>query len=625
MNDMPDAVWEKYQQACGEMARQLPGWQDTYPSDPAVAVLELMAGLSLVQEEYLAQIRPEHYQGFLTLLGETPVERTPASLLAPLAPGPAPRPGQRFWVDGVPFEVSRGYQPAQSRLTGVDALGPCRWRLTFDPPLSAGEQATLWCQITPEQGRTPPSSHTRPPVCLLWQGDGEPQPVADGTCGLLTSGWLHITPQSCTHSLVLWAEGTTEGTPQVNRFSLAPVPLEQRDTRSDYQVLEPPFLLPDLWEEDLVLRCFAPEGRHTWREIGFTREYRRLLPQGDPLAELLVVGCRPDFASTFSLRPTAMEEVELERDILPGSLSLLIQEEDGLWRRCPVDTQPLPVTRTRGCIWHEADHTLRFGNGRDCQAPRGTQVLVIRCASTLGQRGNGIDGPLEGAGGTLLPLAPSAGGTDWESPEAAFARAVKEQSAPLRAVTCADYEAIARQSPGLHLARVKAFTNQAMGRSGAGVTVLAQPAGASTLTPWQQGELARWLDGFRLIGVPVTVLGPRYVPVQAKLSLLLHEPVEHEAIWAAVLNKADGVAGGLDFGSPLSHEALYAALGGLSGVRQVGSLTLETHGEGCRPDGRGGYTAQPDVLFRLEQLDVTCGLGEDVWSVRFDGTGQIVT
>lgn len=515
-----------YRQARDWMAELLPGWSDRIPSDPAVAVLELAARLSAAQDRRLEQVREEHWLAYLKLLGERPAQLTPARLLARPVRREGLCEGMRFFIDGVPFEAADGWRHGDNgvesavllqdgRETALAEDAPLRLaagrgaelRLTFRGPLAAGVPARLWFGLLPEPGRVPPDGDTPPPAALAALAGGEggwtPADCRDGTCGLLRSGSVTVTPPREADALLISVRGEIEGEPRISAVVWEPVLLEQRRTRSRCLELAPPFLLPPGCAGNWALRFFLRQGAG-WRqdEALFIRDGCVAGWKDCPPA-IRVVAAEPDFSALHPLRELAGEEVCLEEDgVLPQSLRAMV-EEDGLWYDCPVGGPEGASTLPRGCRWDGARRALRFGDGRDFRVPRAGRLLVAGCARTLGRGGNGAGGPLAQGGVSLLPLGPASGGQDGEDARTAFLRAARAQRALLRAVTPEDYEALALQTPGLALEAVRAVPGRTAGM--AGIALLARPRGGGGLTRWQRERLLDWMERFRLLGVPVAV------------------------------------------------------------------------------------------------------------------------
>lgn len=623
---------ELYEQARGRMAQLLPGWSDAIPSDPAVAVLELASYLSHMQNREIDTLRPRHYLAYLKLLGQRPRELAPARMLAVSCGSVSPWPGMRFEMDGVPFEAADVPYTGPCRVKEASLVQggrrcvlradapliftpetPAALEITLSEPLPPDIPVQLWLELQPEPGRTGPEGWTAPPVRLLAQigtsGSQRGIPCQDGTCGLLRSGYVTFTPPVPFDTLRLRVEGEIEGEPRISAAALYPVPLEQRRMRSKCLDLKPPFRLPPRWGENWTLRFFSPQNGG-WREENFLFVREGLVKglSGQTPEVVRVVAWEPDFSALYPLRELPMETVRLEESgILPGSLRLMV-EEGGLWYDCPVCRPEMSRTLPRGCRWDEARQTLRFGDGRDFCVPREGRLLVAGCVSTLGAAGNGAGGLLARDGVILRPLAPALGGRDSEDGKAAFFRAAKELEQPARAVSPADYEALALRTPGLALDRVRAVPAVRLGGAGPGVVVLAKPRSAAPLprlTRWQSEQLSAWLDRFRMIGVPVEVRGPRYCPVEVTLRIQSSGPVSEPALRSAAFRHTDGVTGPLDFGAELSYTALFSALSAVPGVGTVRALELRALSVCGRRTREGDIRLEADALPYLERFQVT--------------------
>lgn len=619
-----------YGQACRRMAELSPGWSDDIPSDPAVAILELASYLSDMQNRKWNQVEAGHYLAYLKLLGGSVRRLAPAALLAKPLGTERPYPGQRFWIDGISYEVTSAGVPGEIQTVKIDCAGARHaWapgtalrlsgdglalHIAFTQPLSAGRPVRIWCGLLPEPGRVPPDEHTPPPVTLRAQAAGPEGwrdiPLVDGTCGLLQSGNWIVTPSHSASSLRIAADGPLEGAPFLSELVLEPVRLEQHLTRSAAVDLAPPFTIPQGRTGYRVLRCFVPAGDSGWREAPelFVQNGRLTGWSGQAPRTIRVVSAEPDFAYTFPLRSLAGEELFFEEPgVLPDSLRVMVQE-DGVWHDCPIREPDPSQTLERGCRWDGERQALRFGDGRDFCVPMSGTLLVTACATTLGSAGNGAGGILEQDGIRLQALAPATGGCDAESAKDAFYRVAREQEEPLRAVTMRDYEALARKTPGLALGQVQAIPRRSQGKREAGVTVLAKPISQEdlpVLTPWQAGRLKAWLEQFRLIGVPVSIQSPHYLPLAVHVSLRVSEPVEEQEIRDTVLRLADGVTGPLPFGAEISYAGIFAALGALENVAAVTALELRPLSAGVRRAQDGSVRLKPNMLPYLKELRVT--------------------
>lgn len=622
---------ELYERACRHMARLVPGWSDEIPSDPAVALLELTSCLSAVQNREINRLQERHYLAYLKLLRKSPRTPAPARLMAASTAGSMPSPGMRFEIDGVPFEVTEASESGKPQIEKVALVqggrrsvlredtplivahnAPAELEITCTAPLAAGHPVPLWLELQPEPGRVPPDEQTPPPICLaarIWaDGAWREVPCADGTCGLLRSGAVTLTPPASSDTLRLTVKGEVEGEPRISAAALYPVTLEQRHTRSRYIDLKAPWRLSPDWAGNPAPRLFSMQG-DGWREDSslFVKDGQVCGARSETAQLIRAVATEPDFSALHSLRELPGEEIFLEEDgILPDSLRLMI-EENGLWYDCPVCAPRENRTLPRGCRWDASRKVLRFGDGRDFRIPAAGRVLVTGCVCTLGAAANGAGGILEQGEIVLRALRPAWGGQDAEDGEHAFFRIAKELEAPARAVSLSDYETLARTTPGLSLDRVKAIPAAGLGRPGAGVVVLAKPRTPGRLpplTPWQKERLRTWLEPFRMLGTPLEVRGPRYCPIGVRIRVPCGGPAGE--LRAAAMAHTDGVTGPLDFGAEISYTALYAALSAAPGVKAVRALELRAPSSGgAHRTPEGGIRLDADVLPYLDQFEVT--------------------
>lgn len=630
INLNPTNQKDLYERACRRMAELVPGWSDEIPSDPTVTILELASQLSDLQNYKWNLVGPEHYLAYLELLGGVRKKLKPAFLLTKALGGAVTYQGQRFWVDGVPYEVmearrSEGeiqavrvecgntvlnWKPSETMTLQGDTV---RFHMAFTKVLPAETPIRIWCGLIPESNRVPPEPDTPPPVALRAcvpdaQGWLEIT-LEDGTCGFLQSGYLTATSAVPFTSLCIEVIGQLEGTPCIQHMVLEPVRLEQRLTRSSFVDLSPPFRLPEGWAGNRVLRCFLPAGSGGWHEAPtlYIQDGNIAGWTGDIPTMIRVVAAEPDFAFAFSVQPTACEEVKLEEEgILPECLAIMVLE-NGAWYDCPI-TKPDPQhTLPFGCRWDEARKTLCFGDGRDYRIPTGGAILVAGCAVTLGSGGNGASGILRQGDNALLALAPASGGSDWESAQDAFLRTAKEQSNPLRAVTLSDYEELARKAPGLALGKIHAISHQTRGQRKAGVILLARPLSSdplAVLTPWEQERLHEWLERYRMLGVPVSVQAPRYLPLEVQVTLRVSEQLDERTIRDAVVALTDGIDGPLGFGAEISSIGITAVLSGLEHVLSVTALEVRPLSGGVRRSQDGSIRLKADMLPYLKELQI---------------------
>lgn len=622
-----------YEKACQDMARQIPGWTDAFPSDPTVALLEHLSSLSDMQNYILDQVTDAHYLAYCNLLGATPRRRMPAQVVALPDPAVPCQCGDRFQISGVPFEVTEEHPSDLPQITQVvlqagsntrllqadhvlalEENPPCSLHIRLSGLLPTQETPLrFWVSILPEAGRNPPSQETAPPVQLhahIRTGEQwKTVPCIDGTCGFLQSGFVSVLPTEETDAVLLRIHGVWEGVPQLQRIVLEPVIFKQQHTRSACMELTAPFSLPRTWQKKWELFYFTP-CEDGWQQARYTLDRDgQIVGLCDPQPETIrVVAAETDFHAWYELQGIAMEELVLEEEnLLPDTLRVMV-EENGRWYDCPVCLPEPGKTLPRGCRWEPQRHAIRFGDGRDYLPPVPGRALVCGCILSVGSMANGAKGTLIGDDGAPLTVLNAAcGGQNEESPKEAFDRAAREQEQPLRAVTCEDYERLARCTPGLALEQVQAIPKTMLGRADPGIVVLVKPCAhceQPTLSPWQKRQLAAFLEPYRLLGVPLEVRGPRYCPIRVQTVLQTVEPIAQEKLRGVLLPLTDGVHGTLDFGAEISYTALYTALCSMDSVRSVRKLELMPLARGIVRASDGSIRPAPDMLPYLAELDI---------------------
>jgi predicted phage baseplate assembly protein len=199
------------------------------------------------------------------------------------------------------------------------------------------------------------------------------------------------------------------------------------------------------------------------------------------------------------------------------------------------------------------------------------------------------------------------GGLDEETLEDAMVRAPKIMRHRDRAVTAADYEELALQTPGVTIGRVKCLQPEPSegGRVAPGqVYVLIiprarKPEGYLSPEALQPEEadinrLTAFLDERRLLTTRLFVRGPAYRWVAARARLRANPDVPQTAVEAEILARlyrflnplTGGAKGeGWPFGRELFLSDVYQSLQGVPGVQFVRSVELFMTGPGGGPTG----------------------------------------
>ena len=198
---------------------------------------------------------------------------------------------------------------------------------------------------------------------------------------------------------------------------------------------------------------------------------------------------------------------------------------------------------------------------------------------------------------TVRNTLPAQGGAAADTVARAAGRATALVENSGRAVTLADYERLALETPGTLIARVKALANlhpsfpcfEAPGM----ITVIVVPhlpQGRPSPSMGLQRAVLRYLRPRRVIGTRVEVVGPTYLEVAVHATVQAAAKVSKPALQQRIVDALnrffDPLAGGPDgngwpFGRDVYHAEIMQIIDRVAGVDHVVSLELVT--DACRP------------------------------------------
>jgi len=209
---------------------------------------------------------------------------------------------------------------------------------------------------------------------------------------------------------------------------------------------------------------------------------------------------------------------------------------------------------------------------------------------------------------------------------------------PSRAVTCADLERVALATPGVDVARARAWANVDLALpcqlAPGTVSVVVSPRAPDhrpALSPDDHERVVRHLDRYRTVGTRVRVFGPSYTEVHVTAQVALR-PGAHPARAVAAAGDAlrgflHPLRGGSDgrgwrFGRDVYQSELMAVVGGVPDVDLAASVTVRRGGCRClRPGtsctcgtGCGNVCVPAGDLVALGDVDVTAVGGREATS-----------
>ena len=199
---------------------------------------------------------------------------------------------------------------------------------------------------------------------------------------------------------------------------------------------------------------------------------------------------------------------------------------------------------------------------------------------------------------TVDNIKAASGGEEAETLEEAIIRVKKDLKTVYRAVTSADYEHLAKNTPGLRIARAKAVPryhpsqdNEVPGI----VTIIVVPHSPYDNPKPSEGFLKtvyRHLDKHRLLTTELFVIPPEYIEVTVKATVVLKPKSEpsrvKEDVKEELRNFLNPITGGVDrtgwpFGRSVYRSELYEIIDRVEGVDYVKFLNLKKN-EGAWQD-----------------------------------------
>ncbi len=509
----------------------------------------------------------------------------------------------------------------------------------------------LWFDVEAPEGvpRKPFAAPEQVPRVIRWvcQGAEGTQVLRDDTHGLSRSGYVTLRPQGTWPAgadglfwltLALEDPGCEEEV-RLSGLSAGRYCALQQETWARTHWLRAPALpeweacLADAQARDGELAVFVRTGDR-WEQSGHWQS--AAAPEGRLLrldtsravqdgADNVMVVSLDAFRCTgliFDAKGLPGETFFLNlegRTALTESFTLLCEtlDRDGqvrpaLWR-CVEDLYQYGP-RDRVFTYDPARETITFGDGAHGALLRRGKGAVLVAELTLSYcEGGNIPG-----GGDLrfaddgLPVRNQAasGGAARETAAQAQARLLRELNTTRKCVSAADYERLARETPGLRVAAARALPaydpEEPTGVSRLPtVTVVAVPAGAGEC-PLPDGRflaaVQRQLDGVRPIGTQVRVVPPVYVELTVEATLWGGEEGVEEALEASLRDylARSGIGGTLRAGD------VAARVQAAPGVLRVREVDLRTSSAGCYQNAEGDIRLPRRGIPHLKELRVTC-------------------
>ncbi|PWK11533.1 putative baseplate assembly protein [Tumebacillus permanentifrigoris] len=361
-----------------------------------------------------------------------------------------------------------------------------------------------------------------------------------------------------------------------------------------------------------------PRGQGTIRLICYAEDFKshRLLGKSDGL---------PNQRFSLPMSPLLPDSLMVQVGIpVPGTDGKQWEWQD--WTR----VDDLERSRSDDCHYlvDLDEEEILFGDHEYGQIPHKMaesvpdfNIRLISYRTGGGERGNVQKDRISGVIAPAHAFAPTlsvtnhvyaAGGRERESLTEAKGRLRQEMRHATRAVTADDYEQIARATPGLRVARVKAIPLYRVGQEDeqehlpGQVTVVVVPFSDSAKPMPSTGFLQtvqRHLNQHRLLTTEVHVVAPEYVQITVNAVVVVHPDYRHqtERVLAALGNLLDVLddrdpTKGWEFGRAVYKGDVYEVINRLPGVEYIQSLWLDAEGRGIRRDSNGDIHLPPHGL-----------------------------
>lgn len=648
---------ELLEEAKNRISEYYPTWTNFNPADSGMAILELFAYMTEMQQFHAEQIGASHKIAFLHLLGLIPTGLQAARVYAEArgAGGPFYIPqgmkaatGGMIWESewSVPIEPALQIEKTEFPLYpfGEFPAENSVYELCLSKNLEKGHSYTIYFDVAEPYPvkRNPMEGKEFLPLVhfALEYFDGRVYQTCrllkDETFGLLQSGFVQFRLGSSMkkkdgkYVLRLCARGEYDTAPLLHQISFHMLPLVQKDTRVECRKYR-----LSLWKEDsyclLVdawntvhgdsmayrmegeglrrLRRFTTDVSNGMRYFIFAAEEFGIAEQA-PLVCLRSVqeGYSPDLFSYEADGSPNQSFFLPDRNILGAEFALWIEEEKDYyvsWKR--VIDFAAAGEGERCYVLEEERGLLRFGDGRRGRAPIG-RIEITGYALCAGQSGNMQKKQIlsyvhEMGHGYLYNPLPGRGGKNPESLEDCIHRYLEEKREVKRAVTAEDYEELIRQTPGLRIKRLKVFQG-AGGDNCFEVAVQPYTNGNRILRKdYYQRNILAFMEKKKLLGTGLIIRKTEYIGITLQLEVMIKSrfPEAEGIIRKAIQEYFDTRMG---FGERIVYSRLYAYIDSLAETAGIRELSIYTSGHGIMKEENGDIRFPPNRIAYLENLEI---------------------
>jgi predicted phage baseplate assembly protein len=579
-----------------------PQWTDHNMHDPGITMVELFAWLAEMQLYTLDQVQDHHLLKYLALVDSPPQEAQAAEVevtcyaysAQTMAAGTAIKSssdpsGPVFEttqdLDILPLKIEKVVSYFNYRymdVTNFNTVGDTFYHAYGEEP---GEEDALYIGFSSEQQMVQLSGMLFSLGIHLYEKD-LPEPGKHGTEPFTDAQPVYPTAET------VWQywNGSDWGDLSVEAKTETIVILSQSGRLS--------FEVQVDWTESGAQDLPNLGGDYYWIRCKVVKEGYELSPRIDRVVANAVLA---DHGETFkdkseigkaSYKSSGLPDQVFytkNKPVLAGSVQVTILPNGGnpeIWERVP--DFDASKKEDHHYVMDTGEGSILFGNGLEGAVPPKDAEIEIGYRKGGGKNGNVPALYLDTCDIPNVMVSnhyASTGGTDEETIMEAFSRFQEDLDIPYTAVTGADFETIAKGTPGLRVARARAiianlqYPNQ--------VTLVVVPYSFSNTPLPGQGfkqTVCRHVDKHRLITTDLKIKDPDYVTVSVYAEISIHDRYSiqntDDAIKKALaqflspLKRKEG-ENEWPFGRGVFISEISALIDGIDGVNCVIELSLK--------------------------------------------------
>jgi predicted phage baseplate assembly protein len=521
-----------------------------------------------------------------------------------------------------------------------DAASPAARQKILDEEQSRTEACPPWQDCgAPARAPKPPKLPPHHSAKVEWEaqtqaGIWQPLNAVDDTRSMTLSGLVSLTivpPALLKTGAVTAPLRYIRGRFVSGSFDAAPVALRILENTGEAEQSSPAWQKWPIASGVVAAGVPATPDRPSWLQLSFDALGRitslTFASAADPAIPVVVLAYKP--ATSWQAGSLTVEAALVATatgapnqlyklpgpELLAGSLAVYTIESGGPKSWTPVASFVASTAADTHYVTDAENAEILFGDGQNGRVPPAGAAIIAVTRIINGAAGNVAAAAIAsldtGAHNTALfdVAAASAALQSVENPDAAIGGAEQETIAhaegraalllgePERAVTLADCEELAIQTPGTSIARSAAIANFSPGLtcySAPGfitvVIVPSLPLGRPVPSPGLISVVSAYLNRRRVIGTRIETTGPDYLEVAVNATVKAgtgqNKATVHDAIVAALQKFLDPLGGGPDgTGWPLGRgvyiSEILETIAGVAGVDYVVSVQLSA--AGCGP------------------------------------------